>query len=748
MKINVFFCIIIFFWKVFKLLKKLKEKNLNLQVCSRMSSFINLENYTLINKIGEGSFGVVFKVKEKDTDNYYAAKITKKEISDEQNDQRQELYLEINLMAKFNHPSILQFIGYSPIDFQGSPNPTIITHLAINGTLRDIISLESKGQAPDSWDFTKKLINIYGIAIGMQYLHKNNIIHRDLKPENIFMDESYCPKIADFGLSKPTSSIGMSMIFQSNGAQKGTYAYLPPELILEKTSASTKEGDVYAFSFVVYEMLTTNEPYQSFNDIFKKINRGERPEIPSYIPDPYRNLIDRCWSEEPENRPTFDDIVEELTTNNDFITDLVNEGEFIDYTLYIEETKSTFNENSQKFHFNDFIKKRKQSMVSLFPQLLFEELSGPCQELIREAEKSGRKQFLVGKDLIEGNPPFQQNTQLGIKYLTKSIESGVNEATFYYCGMLIEGNLIPEDLELSRSLLSNIDEPEASVLLGKIEYKEKNFEKAKDYFIEASKKGNGESMYLYASMLMKGGGVEVNHDEALKFFTLAIKNGYDKEPLQISVIPPQQQTTPQEPNKPEKVKKERKKSLKKKDQQVHELKFVVVGDAIENCKTAFLMTLNHRPFPDRYVPTIYENYKEEVEFEGKRYSIWIWDTAGTDEYARIRPLSYSGANIVGITFPMSSRSSFIDIREKWIGEVLHYCKDAAIVLIGLCLDEVEEGNPNHVTVKEAKAFAHDNEFDGFLACSAKTGEGMDEVFPTLIRALKSKHKDELSCNIA
>lgn len=556
-------------------------------------------------------------------------------------------------MAKFDHPSVLQFIGYSPTDFEGSSNPTIITHLAKNGTLRDILKLESIGQSPEGWDFTRKLINIYGIAVGMRYLHKNNIIHRDLKPENIFMDEYYFPKIADFGLSKPITPIGMSMVFESKGGQKGTPIYLPPEINLEKTKTSTKSGDVYAFSLIVYEILTNEAPFKSFNDLYKKINNGDRPEIPSFVPECYQDLIERCWSEEPEKRPTFDEIVEELSTENGYITDLVDENEFLNYKFYIEETKSTFNENSRQFHFKDIVKKRKteNSDVSLYPHSLFEELSDQYQQLVLDAETNASKQFLVGKNLVEGIPPFQKNTQLGIKYLTKSIQEGFNEATFYYCKMLIEGDLIPEDLEMSRSLLSEssiVEEPEASVLLGKIEYKEKNFELAKDYFIKASKKGNGESMYLYALMLMKGEGVAVDNDEALRYFTLAIKNGYDKKPLQIKVASTTSQQEPsQEPFKQE-IKKERKRTPSNKIQLPQKIKFVVVGDSLDSCKVAFLMVLSGQPLPERYLPALFENYETHIMIEGKEYTFYVWDTATQDEYDRLRPLSYAGASCVAL----------------------------------------------------------------------------------------------------
>lgn len=64
------------------------------------------------------------------------------------------------------------------------------------------LNLEQKGQAPKDWDDTKKLINIYGIALSMKYLHHHKILHRNLKPENILLDENLYPKLAIFGLSK------------------------------------------------------------------------------------------------------------------------------------------------------------------------------------------------------------------------------------------------------------------------------------------------------------------------------------------------------------------------------------------------------------------------------------------------------------------------------------------------------------------------------------------------------------------
>lgn len=154
---------------------------------SAQNAEISITRYEVISKIGEGSFSKVYRIKDKKTKKSYAGKISKLMIDEETKDSPEArlLFREINLMSLLNHPSVLQFYGYYPTNFDNDPLPTIITEHALNGSLQDIIKLESQGLSPDDWTFTKKLINIYGIASGMSYLHSHNVLHRDLKPANI-----------------------------------------------------------------------------------------------------------------------------------------------------------------------------------------------------------------------------------------------------------------------------------------------------------------------------------------------------------------------------------------------------------------------------------------------------------------------------------------------------------------------------------------------------------------------------------
>lgn len=177
-----------------------------------------------------------------------------------------------------------------------------------------------------------------------------------------------------------------------------------------------------------------------------------------------------------------------------------------------------------------------------------------------------------------------------------------------------------------------------------------------------------------------------------------------------------------------------------------EYKVVFVSDS--DYKSLLLFKFDERPHPKRDLSSIFDNYKIDVSIDGKPYTLSMWNTAGNEDYDRLRPLAYQDANVIVIVISMISRSSFNNITEKWLGEVRHYCKDAAIAIVAIDLDQYQNGNPDHVSLEEIEKYANENKLHGYLACSLKTDENIDKVFPTIIQSLeKFREEKKFSCSI-
>lgn len=318
--------------------------------------FLDLNNFEKLSIIGQGSFGKVFKVIKKDSKEIYAAKISLQQLNVDQQALITNLKREVNIISQLDHPSILKFIGYSPVDFVNQPKPLIITEYASNKSLEDVLQLERKGKS--LLTDTNKLIIIYGIASAMSYLHSHNILHRDIKPEHILLDDKFHPKLTGFILSKQISDVSRPVLV-------GTPAYLAPEII--KNKMYSKSSDVYAFSMVIYEILTNERPFQNFSDqysIFEIIESTEnyRPSFKKSIPKSYQKLIESCWSQKVENRPSFDRIIEIFESDSNFLTEKFDRNQFYGYIEFIKKSKIDF---SYTFEINQ-LKEIVETQIGFF----------------------------------------------------------------------------------------------------------------------------------------------------------------------------------------------------------------------------------------------------------------------------------------------------------------------------------------------------------------------------------------------
>lgn len=250
---------------------------------------------------------------------------------------------ESTILSKLDHPSILKFLG---LNFRSLKDlsifqPTIITEYLPNGSLKVILDKEKRSIADDNWSPTKKYICLIGIA-DARYLHEHGILHRDLKPENILMDENYYPRISDFGLSRCfPNSLSQSMKLTMTG-QIGTPLYMAPELFENEKYGPAV--DVFAFAILAYEILTGKQPYHELGKnlngikLFKSVENGVRPTFGDDVPLKMLQLISKCWDKDPDNRPSFKDIFDVLSSDFSLSPEEVDKDEVNEYLEIINES--------------------------------------------------------------------------------------------------------------------------------------------------------------------------------------------------------------------------------------------------------------------------------------------------------------------------------------------------------------------------------------------------------------------------
>jgi len=175
------------------------------------------------------------------------------------------------------------------------------------------------------------------------------------------------------------------------------------------------------------------------------------------------------------------------------------------------------------------------------------------------------------------------------------------------------------------------------------------------------------------------------------------------------------------------------------------VKCVVVGDGAVG-KTCLLISYTENRFPVDYVPTVFDNFTTGVEVDGNHINFALWDTAGQEEYARLRALSYPETDVFLLCFSVVSPASFDNIRTKWFPEVDHHCPEAKKILVGTKIDlrndkkileEVQANGEKLPTREQGENMAKEISAKAYLECSAYTQEGLKRVFEEAIRSVIS-----------
>ncbi|KAK7102581.1 ras-like GTP-binding protein rhoA [Littorina saxatilis] len=180
-------------------------------------------------------------------------------------------------------------------------------------------------------------------------------------------------------------------------------------------------------------------------------------------------------------------------------------------------------------------------------------------------------------------------------------------------------------------------------------------------------------------------------------------------------------------------------------------KLVIVGDGACG-KTSLLMTFSEDQSPVAHTPTVFEIFVVCSEVDAKQGKLSLWDTAGLEDYDRLRPLSYPDTHVILMCFAIGRPDSLRNIPAKWNPEVRHFCPNVPIILVGNKKDlrndpatrqELERMKQSPVSQEEGKAVAERIGAAAYVECSAKTKDGVREVFETATReALKKTKKSK------
>lgn len=256
---------------------------------------VSYEDLVFGEQIGVGQSGRVVRGKMKKTGHEVAIKILRTRVL---NAVEFEMFRrEITMMAVLQHPNLLSLMGYT------SESPyCLITEYMVNGSLAHFMKKHGS-----ELNGTERSLIALDIARGMEFLHSRGIIHRDLKSLNVLLDEKKRAKVGDFGLARVKAAGPMTGLV-------GTSYYMAPEVVVSAPYYDERV-DVYSYGIVLWELLTNTEVYAGEDKVTvmtEVIQHNRRPLIPLTTPEALKILIQRCWSQDANDRPSFREIIEML----------------------------------------------------------------------------------------------------------------------------------------------------------------------------------------------------------------------------------------------------------------------------------------------------------------------------------------------------------------------------------------------------------------------------------------------------
>lgn len=268
---------------------------------------LNFQDYQVIEKVGTGGMGSVYKAKRRSDGRTVALKVPQQHyLSDEKFVKR--FYREAEMLKRFSHPNIVRVY-----DYRSDPNEHYIAMEFIEGeSLED--QLEMGG-----FSYEESVQILRALADALRHIHFHNVVHRDIKPANVMMLSNAFVngklregglKLMDFGIAVGKVVTRLTMV----GARVGTPIYMAPEQAKGDTVDS--RSDVYSLGLVAYEMISGQTAFKGSYEAVVHQQVFETPKPPKQIrmdiPGKLNDLILHMIEKDPNRRPTLDEVIDRI----------------------------------------------------------------------------------------------------------------------------------------------------------------------------------------------------------------------------------------------------------------------------------------------------------------------------------------------------------------------------------------------------------------------------------------------------
>jgi len=245
--------------------------------------------YDLLDKLGSGGMGIVYKTRDRETGEVLALKVLKSTLTEDPA-LMERFRNELRLARRITHHNVCRIYDFNRVD-----DSAFISMEFVDGnSLRELLNRPGRLEVPQVLDIARQ------ICAGLREAHIQGIVHRDLKPENVMLDRLGCVKLMDFGIARSLDTCSTA-----TGSFLGTPAYMAPEQAEGKPA--DRRSDIYSLGLVLYEMSTGQAAFSGDTPLavaLKQIResppspRNLQPGLPAQV----EYVILKCLCKDPEKR--------------------------------------------------------------------------------------------------------------------------------------------------------------------------------------------------------------------------------------------------------------------------------------------------------------------------------------------------------------------------------------------------------------------------------------------------------------